>query len=133
MDLPDDYLDVLTDELAPFGFELSSAEKDQDGQWQICFETEPESFVHHYRGTEIGASYGAAWPPLALEMWIKVEGRDVVEITFEVYDILLWAQAESPRLAGRMGSLEDPEDQAAAVGEALGELLNRPDWDQGTI
>ncbi|MDQ7992943.1 MAG: hypothetical protein AAGC63_09255 [Propionicimonas sp.] len=133
MDLPDEYLDVLTDELAPFGIEFSSAESDPDGQWQIRFEVEPESFVHRYPWTDIDTSYGDAWPPEALELWIRVEGRDVFEITFEVYDVLLWAQAESPELAGRLGTLDDPEDQAAAVGQALAELLRQPDRDYDNL
>ena len=63
MDLPEDYLDVLADELAPYGFEFSAAEADDDGQWQIRFEVEPEWFVHRYPWTEIDTSYGDAWPP----------------------------------------------------------------------
>lgn len=128
MDLPDDYLDVLTDELAPFGLELDTAQSDSGAEWQIRFEAEPESFVHRYPWTDIDASYGANWPPASLSLWLRGEGSDVVEITFEVYDVLLWAQGEAPALAGRLGSLEDPQDQAQAVGQALGELLSEPDW-----
>ncbi len=128
MDLPDDYLDVLTDELAPFGLEFDAAESTADGEWQIRFETEPESFVHRYPWTGIDASYGSSWPPEVLSLWIKGEGSDVVEITFEIYDLLLWAQAEAHDLAGRLGSLDDPYDQAAAVSEALSELLSQPEW-----
>jgi len=133
MELPEDYLDVLTDELAPYGFEFSTAETDSEGQWQIRFEVEPEWFVHRYPWTEIDASYGDAWPPEQLALWIRIDSRDVVEITFEVYDVLLWAQAEAPELAGRLSTLEDPEDQAAAVGQALGEVLNQPDWDYDSL
>lgn len=133
MDLPAEYLDILTDELAPFGFEFSSAERDPDGQWLIRFEVEPEYFVQRYPWTDIDTSYGSGWPPKALELWIRVESRDVFEITFEVYDVLLWAQAESPELAGRLGTLEDPEDQAGAVGSALAELLRQPDRDYDNL
>lgn len=129
MDLPDDYVDVLSDELAPFGLEFVTAESTPDGEWQIRFEAEPESFVHRYPWTDIDASYGSSWPPESLSLWVKGEGSDVVEITFEIYDLLLWAQAEAPGLAGRLGNLDDPEDQAAAVGEALNEVLSRPEWE----
>ena len=133
MDLPDGYLDGLTDELAPFGLELDQAEVDPGGEWEIRFEAEPESFVHHYPWTDIDASYGSTWPPESLSLWIKGEGTDVVEVTFEIYDLLLWAQADAPSLAGRMGSLAEPEDQAAAVGEALNQLLSRPEWEYDNL
>ena len=58
---------------------------------------------------------------------IGVEDGDVVEISFEIYDMLLWAQAESPELAGRLATLDDPEDQAEALGQALAALLLRQD------
>jgi hypothetical protein len=127
MDLPPDYLDLLADELAPFGLEFESSALDDEQVWQIRFEAEPESFVHQYPWTEIDASYGSSWPPEALHLVIGVEDGDVVEISFEIYDMLLWAQAESPELAGRLATLDDPEDQAEALGQALAALLLRQD------
>jgi hypothetical protein len=127
MDLPPDYLDLLADELAPFGLEFESSALDDEEVWQIRFGAEPESFVHQYPWTEIDASYGSSWPPEALHLVIGVEDGDVVEISFEIYDMLLWAQAESPELAGRLATLDDPEDQAEALGQALAALLLRQD------
>ncbi len=127
MTLPDDYLDLLADELAPFGLEFESSSPDDEGVWQIRFEAEPENFVHHYPWTDIDASYGSNWPPAALQLLIAVEDQDVVEISFEIYDVLLWAQGESPELAGKLSTLADPEDQAEALGQALATLLRRPD------
>jgi hypothetical protein len=127
MDLPPDYLDLLADELAPFGLEFESSVLDDEDVWQIRFETEPESFVRHYPWTEIDTSYGSSWPPPALHLLIGVEENDVVEISFEIYDMLLWAQSESSELAGRLATLDDPEDQAEALGQALAALLLRQD------
>lgn len=45
MELPDDYLDLLADELAPFGLEFESSALDDENVWQIRFEAEPENFV----------------------------------------------------------------------------------------
>lgn len=127
MDLPEDYVDVLTDELAPYGFEFGAVRDGPEDEQHIRFDVDPESFLRRYPWTEIDASYGNAWPPPSLELWIKVDDHgDLVEITFEVYDILLWAAAESPDLAGRLATLEDPADQAAALGQSLAELLSPP-------
>lgn len=127
MELPDDYLDLLVDELVPFGLEFESSALDDENVWQIRFEAEPENFVHHYPWTEIDARYGNTWPPEALELLIAVEDNDVVEISFEIYDVLMWAQGDSPELATRLSTLDDPEDQAEALGQALAALLQRPD------
>lgn len=127
MELPSDYLDLLSDELAPFGLEFESAVLDDEDVWQIRFEAEPDTFVHQYPWTELDASYGSGWPPATLELRIAVEGKDVVEISFEIYDVLLWAQGDSPELAGRLGTLDDPPDQAEALGQSLAALLRRPD------
>ena len=127
MELPADYLDLLADELAPFGLEFESSVLDDEDVWQIRFEAEPESFVRQYPWTEIDTSYGGSWPPPALHLLIGVEDNDVVEISFEIYDMLLWAQSESPELASRLSTLADPEDQAEALGQALAALLVRHD------
>lgn len=127
MELPDDYLDLLADELAPFGLEFDSSVLGDEGVWQIRFEAEPENFAHQYPWVEIEASYGSHWPPESLTLLIAVEDNDVVEISFEIYDVLPWAQGEAPDLAGRLSTLADPEDQAEALGQALSRLLHRPD------
>lgn len=127
MELPDTYLDLLADELVPFGLEIASSRLNDEGVWEISFRAEPENFIHQYPWTDIDASYGASWPPEALWLLIAVEDNDVVEISFEIYDVLLWAQGESPELAGRLATLDDPEDQAEALGQALATLLRRPD------
>lgn len=127
MELPDDYLDSLTDELAPFGLEFIEVSDGPEGEAVIRFEADPEDFVRRYPWTEIDASYGDDWPPAALELWIRVDDHgDLVEISFEVFDILLWAAADAPDLAGRLATLDDPEDQATALGQAFSELLNPP-------
>lgn len=127
MELPDDYLDALSDELAPFGFEFAEVSEGPEGETVIRFEAEPDAFARRYPWTEIDASYGDEWPPPALELWIRVDDRgDFVEISFEIFDILLWAAADAPDLAGRLATLNDPEDQATALGQAFYELLNPP-------
>ncbi len=126
MELPDDYLDLLADELAPFGLEFGSSLLDDEDVWQIRFDAEPENFLHEYPWTGIDDSYGDEWPPGSLEMLIVVEGDDVIEISFEIYDVLAWAQGEAPDLASRLTTLEDAGDQAEALGQALARLLRRP-------
>ncbi|MEA4943958.1 MAG: hypothetical protein VB080_05900 [Propionicimonas sp.] len=127
MELPEDYLDALADELAPFGFDFNTVQDEAEGGRAVLFETDAESFARRYPWTDIDASYGQEWPPPCLDLWIKIDDHgDLTEITFEIYDILLWAAAENPALAGRLATLDDPEDQAAAVGQALALLLRPP-------
>ncbi|MCA0253058.1 MAG: hypothetical protein LCH76_12395 [Actinobacteria bacterium] len=133
MELPADYLDLLADELAPFGLEFDSSVLDDEDVWQIQFEAEPETFIHQYPWTDIDASYGSSWPPEALRLRIAVEDGDVVEVSFEIYDVLLWAQSESHELAGRLATLNDPEDQAEALGQALAAILRPNDREFDTL
>lgn len=124
MELPEDYVDLLTDELAPYGFEFSVVLDDPEDGSAVLFEAEPDWFVQQYPWTDIRRSYRQSWPPESLTLVIKVDrGDDVTEVSFETYDLLLWANSEDHKLAGRLGSLENPSDHAAAVGEAMGRIL----------
>ncbi len=124
MELPEDYVDLLTDELAPYGFEFSAVLDDPEDGSAVLFEAEPDWFVQQYPWTDIRRSYRQSWPPESLTLVIKVDrGDDVTEVSFETYDLLLWANSEDHKLAGRLGSLENPSDHAAAVGEAMGRIL----------
>lgn len=131
MQLPDDYPDLLTDEVAPFGFEFDAVTADEDGDAAVSFVAEPESFVRAYPGLGIEESYGDAWPPAALELRLLFDPHgDPVQITFEVFDLLAWAASADPELHVRLNSMESPADHAEAVGEALGQLLEeRPPTD----
>ncbi|MBK9696610.1 MAG: hypothetical protein IPO80_04125 [Propionibacteriaceae bacterium] len=124
MDLPEDYIDLLSDELAPFGFEFLAVQDDPEGGTAVSFETEPDWFVRNFPGTDIERSYRRSWPPERLTLQITIDrGDDVTDVSFETYDLMLWANSEDHKLAGRLGSLADPIDHAAAVGEALGRIL----------
>jgi hypothetical protein len=121
MEIPDDYADALTDELAPYGFEFVSVSEDDEGGVAVLFEAEPDSFVRAYPGLGIEESYGSAWPPDALELWVKFDRLgDPVQIDFETIDLLSWAAAIDPGLQVRLNTMAEPLDHAVAVGEALG-------------
>jgi hypothetical protein len=127
MELPDDYPDALTDELVPYGFEFASVTEDDEGGVAVLFEAEPESFVGANPGLGIEESYGSAWPPDALELWITFDRLgDPVQIDFETIDLLSWAAAVDPALHVRLNTMAEPLDHAVAVGEALGAAL-RPE------
>jgi hypothetical protein len=124
MKVPDDYPDTLTDELAPYGLEFNSMSQEEDGVTAILFEADPESFVRAYPGLGIEDSYGDHWPPPCLDLWLKFDQHgDPIEIAFEVFDLLAWAASDDPALHTRLNTMDDPADHAAAVGEALGRVL----------
>lgn len=127
MQLPDNYPDALTDELAPFGFEFASVTADEEGGAVVRFVAEPESFVRANPGLGIEESYGTGWPPAHLQLQLLFDRfGDPFHIDFETIDLMSWAAAADPGLHVRLASLADPLDHAAAVGEALGAAL-QPD------
>jgi len=120
MELPEDYVEALIDELAPYGFEFSSVATDEDEETALLFEAEPESFVRTHRGLGIDDSYGTAWPPEALQLWLRFDRHgDPVQLEFEVFDLLAATASMDPQLHTRLNTMDDPEDHAVAVGEAL--------------
>ena len=120
-----DYADALTDELGPFGFEFNSVSRTGDGEVAVLFEADAESFVRSHPGLGIQESYGEQWPPPCLDLWLKFDHGEPVEISFEVFDLLAWAASADPALHARLGSADDPSDHAVAVGEALGRVLDQ--------
>ncbi len=124
MAIPEDYPDALTDELAPHGFEFATVQEDDDAGTSVLFVADPESFVRAHPGLGIEESYGAAWPPASLDLWVSFDRHgDPVQISFEVFDLLAWAASEDPSLHDRLNTMDDPADHAAAVGEAIGRVL----------
>ena len=125
MSTPPGYADLLTDELAPFGFVfVRSHECATAKHTTVTFAADPESFVTAYEAADIEDSHGDAWPPDALTLSIDVDpDGDVTRIVFETHDLLDWAAANDPALAPRLNNLADPADQAQAVGEALAAIL----------
>ena len=127
MQLPDNYPDALTDELAQYGFEFSTVSADDEGGATVSFVAEPESFVRTNPGLGIEESYGAGWPPAHLRLRVSFDRfGDPFQIDFETIDLMSWAAAAHPELHARLSNMADPLDQAAAVGEALGAAL-QPD------
>ena len=126
MEIPSDYPDALTVELAPFGFEFTSVTPGEDGGTNILFEAEPDSFVRTYPELGIEESYGDDWPPARLQLWLRFDSHgDPIEITFEVFDLLAWAASVDPQLHARLNTMEDPAEQAIAVGEAMARTLEQ--------
>ncbi len=126
MRIPDDYTDVLVDELTPFGFEFSSISPGEDGGTNVLFEADPESFTRTHPGLGIEESYGDDWPPASLQLWVRFDRRgDPIDIDFEVFDLLAWAASADPELHVRLSTMDDPADQAVATGEAMGEVLEQ--------
>ena len=123
MELPTGYTDLLSDELAPFGLEFSSITT-TDEVTSVRFQADPESFVRDHPGLGIAESYGATWPPAALALWVRFDAEaNPVEISFEVFDLMMWAASVDPGLRDRLNTLADPADHAEAVGEALAAVL----------
>jgi len=120
MEIPDDYTDALTDELAPYGFEFGSVTEGEEGATVVLFEAEPESFVRAHPWLGIEESYGSAWPPDQLRLRVGFDHLgDPIQIDFETIDLLSWAAAVDPELLVRLNTMSDPPDQAVALGEAL--------------
>ncbi|HEY3338774.1 MAG TPA: hypothetical protein VGK18_09745 [Propionicimonas sp.] len=127
MQLPDNYPDALTDELAPYGFEFAGVSADDEGGATVSFVAEPQSFVRANPGLGIEESYGTGWPPTHLRFQLSFDRfGDPFRIDFETIDLMSWAAAADPALHARLSTMSDPGDQAAAVGEALGAAL-QPD------
>ena len=124
MRLPDDYPDLLVDELAPYGFEFDSVATDEDGETAVLFTADPDSFVRAHRGLGIEHSYPGAWPPDALRLWVCFDSHgDPIRVDFEIFDLLAWAASLDPELHDRLNVFDDPAAHAVAVGEAVGQVL----------
>lgn len=126
MEIPDGYIDALTDELAPYGLEFGAVSTDEDGDTAVRFDADPDSFERLHRGLGIADSYGAAWPPAALHLVVKFDRHgDPIQADFEVFDLLSWAASADPELHDRLNTMDDPSEHAVAVGEALGRVLEQ--------
>lgn len=123
--LPEGYLDALRDELAPLGLEYGSA-IDGPGVTEVVFTADPESFVRAHPWLGIEESYGRNWPPEQLELRLRFDRGDPTQVEFETVDLLAQTASTDPALRDRLNTLDDPADQAAAVGQALAEALAEP-------
>jgi hypothetical protein len=124
--LPEGYLDALRDELAPFGLEYGSV-VEGPGVTEVVFTGDPESVARAHPWLGIEESYGRAWPPAQLELRLRFEFGDPTQLEFETIDLLAQTASTDPALRDRLNTLEDPADQAAAVGEAIAEAFAEPE------
>lgn len=135
MAIPEGYVEALIDEVGPFGFEYAAAvtsdDPDDEGDVEIRFEADPLSFAARYPGLGLTFREGYGedeWPPHRLDLRVLIDRHgDPEAIEFEVVDVLSWTASEAPELHDRLNTLSDPDDHAAALGEALGLLLERQD------
>ena len=130
MPVPAEYVDLLTDELAPFGLVFSRCSESprtspaSERHCTVTFDADPESFVAAYDAADIEESYGDAWPPDTLRLAIDIDpDGDVTRIEFETHDLLDWAASCDPELGTRLNNVADPADQAQAVGTVLAAIL----------
>lgn len=127
VELPDGYVDALSDELAPYGFEFLGVRRDAEGL-ELDFRADPDSFVRHYPDLGIAESYGQSWPPVGLHLRLRVDGRgDPVQLDFETIDVLVHTASVDPELRDRLNTLADPADHAVAVGQAVAAALVLPE------
>lgn len=129
--IPQEFLDLLSDELAPFGFELEGVGPDDGERTEtLTYRVEPDTFVRQHRGTGIRASYRDTWPPDSLRLVLVLDPTgDVLEASFEVFDLLAWAAGEDPDLADRMNSFTDAAECASAIAAALAGALSTSSGD----
>lgn len=124
MALPEGYVDALIDELAPYGLEFGAISTDEDGGHSLAFHADPESFAREHPRLGIAESYGSAWPPAQLSLWLRFDRHgDPYEISFETVDLLAETASSDTQLNARLNTVDDPQDQASAVGEALSAAL----------
>ncbi len=120
MELPEDYVEALVDELAPYGFEFGSVTTDEDAGTAVLFEAEPRAFLRAHRGLGLVDADRQE----ALELWLRFDRHgDPVQIEFEVFDLLAATASMDPELHTRLNTMEDAQDHAVAVGEALRMVL----------
>jgi hypothetical protein len=124
MGLPDGYLATLSDDLAPYGLEYSSTVERPGGITELIFTTEPEGFAQQHPQLGVEFAYGEDWPPPRLKLLLAFDQRlNPLRAEFETVDLLAWTASADPMLRNRLNTLDDPDDHAAAVAEAFGEIL----------
>lgn len=127
VDLPDGYLDALTDELAPFGFEFDQVRQDAEGI-ELDYRADPDWFVRQYPNFGVEESYGRSWPPAGLHLRLRIDsGGDPVQLEFETIDLFAQTASVDLALRDRLNTLADPGDHAVAVGQALAAALQEPE------
>jgi len=130
MGLPDGYLDALSEDLAPCGLEFGGSTELAGGITELVFTTDPEGFAQQHPQLGLHYAYGAAWPPPQLQLVLDFDQRrNPLRVEFETVDLLSWTASANPALRNRLNTLDDPEDHAAAVAEAFGEILTVEDPD----
>ena len=130
MGLPDGYLAALSEDLAPYGLEFAGTQELDGSTTQLVFTTDPQGFAQQYPQLGVEFAYGQDWPPAQLRLVLEFDRwGNPLRVEFETVDLLAWTASADPRLRNRLNTLEDPDDHAAAVAEAFGEILTVADPD----
>jgi hypothetical protein len=128
MGLPDGYLATLSDDLAPFGLEFGGASELAGGGTELIFTTDPQGFAQQHPHLGVQFAYGQDWPPPRLRLVLEFDRRlNPVRAEFETVDLLASTASANPLLRDRLNTLDNPDDHAAAVAEAFGEILTVSD------
>lgn len=126
MAIPDGYVDDLIDELSPYGLEFTEVQPvtDNEGGERIIFQADLPTFVRLYPDHGLGETFRDDWEGRTIYLWITLDRHgEPEEIQFEIFDVMAWSASEAPGLHARMNSLDDPADNAVAIGLAVGRLL----------
>lgn len=130
MGLPDGYLASLREDLAAYGLEFGGISDLAGGITELVFTTDPEGFAQEHPQLGVQFAYGEAWPPANLRLIVDIDQRrNPLRIEFETVDLMAWTASADPMLRNRLNTLDDPDDHAAAVAEAFGEILTVADPD----
>lgn len=128
MALPDGYLASLSDNLAPYGLESGSAQELAGGITEVVFTTDPQSFAQQHPQLGVEFAYGDDWPPPQLRLVLAFDEQlNPLQAEFETIDLLAWTSVMHPELRNRLNTLDDPDDHAAAMAEALDRALAEED------
>ncbi|HML50763.1 MAG TPA: hypothetical protein PKD84_05035 [Propionicimonas sp.] len=131
MELLEGYIELLMDELAPYGLEFEAVAVTPETGWrEVTFRADPDSFLRRYPELGLAELYGDEWPPAGLYLRLRINpDGDPTQLEFENTDLMAQTASVDPQLRVRLNTMNDPADHAMAVGQALGLALAPVDED----